>query len=542
MADTTAALERARTAYRSGDWKAAREGFATARGGAPATGEDLRALASCEWWLGRQEAGLLHLEAAFRVLTDEGADMAAAEAALVVALVRLTRGELTVGKAWVRRARRILADLPDGRGHAYEVYLTESMDLDDTGEMWRPESVARMRQLAEELRVPAVSALSSVVAGMHAIRAGRTAEGFAHLDEAMLCVVSDELEAEWAGDVLCTTIHVCHELADFRRMADWTRAAEAWCAARGADVVYAGVCRVHRLELQSAGGEWDAAEAALQRVCDDLASDHPWVAGEGWHQVGEIRRLRGDATGARGAYARARALGVDPAPGEALLVLAEGDAERAAAMITASLSQRDRMGRVRLLRPAIEIALANGRREDAERLLDELRTDADAFASDGFQAWAAHAQGMVLVRSGDMDAAIARLQVALELFRAVRQPWEQANVLCWLASAHEGRGEVVLAASLRDQAAATFERLGAPPVVVTTGSAAVADGGPLTAREREIVALVARGRSNRQIATELYISEKTVSRHLANVYLKLDVGSRTAAAAWWHEHGARRGG
>ena len=100
---------------------------------------------------------------------------------------------------------------------------------------------------------------------MAAIRAGRTAEGFAQLDEAMLCVVSDELEAEWAGDVLCTTIAVCHELADFRRMADWTRATEAWCASRGADVVYAGVCRVHRLELQSASGDWDAAEAALQR-------------------------------------------------------------------------------------------------------------------------------------------------------------------------------------------------------------------------------------------------------------------------------------
>lgn len=540
MADTIAGLERARAAYRSGDWETARDGFAAARDGAAATGDDLRALASSEWWLGRQEAGLEHLESAFRSFTREGAEMAAAEAALVIALVRLTRAELTVGTAWARRAHKLLAGLPDGRGHAYDVYLTASMDLDGAGALWPAESVLRMQQLADALRLPAVSALSAVVSGMHAIRAGRTAEGFAQLDEAMLCVVSDELEPEWAGDVLCTTIHVCHELADFRRMADWTRAAEAWCAARGAHVVYAGVCRVHRLELQSASGEWDAAETALQRACDDLGSDHPWVAGEGWHQLGEIRRLRGDAAGARAAYGQARSAGIDPVPGEALLVLAEGDPERAAAMITTSLAQRDRMGRARLLRPAVEIALAAGRPEWARQLLDELEADARAFGSDGFQAWAAHAGGMTLLDAGDADAAITRLHAALDLFRRLRQPWEQANVLYWLASAHEQRGDAGLAEQLRAQAGLIFEQLGAPPVVVRSASAPV-DGGPLTAREREIVELVARGRANRQIADELYISEKTVSRHLANVYVKLGVGSRTAAAAWWHEQAGRRG-
>jgi ATP/maltotriose-dependent transcriptional regulator MalT len=538
MADTAAVLERARTAYRSGDWETAREGFVTAGLGAEATGQDLRALASCEWWLADQEACLDHLEAAFRALSRGGEEMAAAEAALVIALVRLTRGEVTVGTAWVRRARRILADLPDGRGHAYEVALTASMDLEGTGALWPAESVSRMQELADKLDHPEVSALSSVVSGMHAIRAGRTTEGFAQLDEAMLCVVSDEVQAEWAGDVLCTTIHVCHELGDFRRMAEWTRATEEWCAARGTHVVYAGVCRVHRLELQSASGDWDAAEQALQRVCEDLASDHPWVAGEGWNQVGEIRRLRGDAAGAREAYALARAAGIDPVPGEALLVLAAGHPERAAAMIATSLAPRDRVSRVRLLRPGVEIALAGGRTVEAHNLLGELEEAADDFGSDGFRAWAAHARGMTAVHAADAEAAISRLHEALELFRRLRQPWEQANVLCWLASAHELRGDDDLAGQLREQAGVIFERLGAPPVSIP--SAHTTTDGPLTAREREIVELVAQGKANRRIADELFISEKTVSRHLANVYVKLGVGSRTAAVAWWHEHAAPR--
>ena len=208
-------------------------------------------------------------------------------------------------------------------------------------------------------------------------------------------------------------------------------------------------------------------------------------------------------------------------------------------MITASLEQRDRMGRARLLRPGVEIALAVGRPEWARQLVDELEADAGDFGSEGFQAWAAHAAGMVLVHEGDAGAAIGRLHTALDLFRRLRQPWEQANVLSWLATAHELQGEAALAAEVREQAQGLFGRLGAPPVVVHGAAGPGAATGPLTARESEIVELVARGRSNREIAEELFISEKTVSRHLANVYLKLDVGSRTAAAAWWHDAGRR---
>jgi ATP/maltotriose-dependent transcriptional regulator MalT len=208
-------------------------------------------------------------------------------------------------------------------------------------------------------------------------------------------------------------------------------------------------------------------------------------------------------------------------------------------MIAASLAQRDRVGRVRLLRPGVEIALAAGRTAEAHDLLGELEEAAGDFGSDGFGAWAAHARGMVAVHAGDADAAISRLHEALDLFRRLRQPWEQANALCWLASAHELRGDDDLAGQLREQAGVIFERLGAPPVSIRSAHTA-ADGGPLTAREREIVELVAQGKANRQIADELFISEKTVSRHLANVYVKLGVGSRTAAAAWWHQHAAPR--
>lgn len=534
MADQSV-LERARAAYRERDWVPAVAGFDAARGSGDVPAADLRALAAGHWWLGHGPECLSVLEDAFRRSRAEGADEDAADTALLLALLRITASEVTVGAAWARRARRLLEGLPDRPAHGFLTYLEASMGLEGE-EPWSAAGVARMRELAETTEDPAVAALAAVVAGMHDLRAGDPVAGFAHLDEAMLSVVSGEVAPEWAGDVLCTTIHACHELADYRRMADWTRATEAWAADYGSDAVYAGVCRVHRLELKSAAGEWAGAEDALERTCTDLVVADPWIAGEGWYQLGELRRLRGDDEGARRAYGLAREAGIDPAPGEALLELDAGRPEQAWGGLVAALAGRDRLARARLLRPGVRIALALREPDEAQRLLDELEEDARDFATDGFRAWAEHARGMVALFGGDPDGALVSLHAALDRLRRLRLRWEQAHVLAWIAAAHEARGEDTTAAQVRADAQAILTALGAGPLpAVETGAEAAAAIGPLTEREGEILGHVARGEANREIAEQLFISEKTVGRHLANIYLKLGVSSRTAAAAWWHD-------
>jgi DNA-binding NarL/FixJ family response regulator len=540
MTDDSAVLGQARAAYRSHEWQRARDAFDRAAVSAPLDGRDLRDLAACHWWLGEAGECLERLDEAFRRFRVEGADEDAARTALLIALLRITRADLTVGRAWLGRARRLLEALPDGAPHAYLAYLETSMGFDETGDQWSAQGVARMGELARELDDPAVGALSAVVSGMHAVRAGDTAEGFAQLDEAMLCVVSGEVEPAWAGDVLCTTIHACHELADYRRMADWTRATEAWSTEYGSDAVYAGVCRVHRLELRSAAGDWPGAEKELARTSAQLEASDAWVAGAGWYQLGELRRLRGDADGAREAFALSRASGVDPAPGEALLELDSGRPDRAWAVLTAALAARDRLGRVRMLRAGVRIALARADSEAASSFLTELDDAARVYGTDGFRAWTDHARGMCALHRSDPEAASASLHSALDRFRRLGQRWEQAHVLAWIAAAHDALGEPHSAAQVRAEAAAILGGLGAHPIEVVLPAAAE-PAGPLTARENEILALVAQGLSNRAIADRLFISEKTVGRHLANVYLKLSVSSRTAAAAWWHEQAAGGG-
>lgn len=533
-ADTDTGLDAARRAYAVLDWRTAAAGFDRAHARAPLGPDDLDAWSRSEWWLGSTGPAIALAEQAFAAFRDAGRAEDAAETALRISLLRATGAEVTLATAWMRRAQSILRDLPDGVQHAYLTYLEAWAGMPDGLTAWSAETVERLRDLAQRLPDPAVATLSLFVSGMADVRAGDIARGFAQLDEAMLGVLSDEIEPEWGGDVFCTTIHTCHELADYRRMADWTRATEEWCRRFGSDAIYAGVCRVHRLELRSAAGDWDDVEDALAEVCGRLAPSDPWVAGEGWYQLGELRRLRGDAAGARAAYGLAREVGIDPVPGEALLELQDGEPARAWHLLTTALDARDRLARTRLLRAGVEIALATGRTDAAIAYRDELSAVAEDFGSPGFRAWADHADGMLALAEGDAQAAVAPLQSAIAYFRRHGLRCEHARVLAWLAAAYDRSGDAAQAEHLRAEASAIFERVGARADLEVARRAAD-DVGPLTPREREVLEQVARGSSNREIADRLFISEKTVGRHLANIYLKIGVGSRTAAAAWWRD-------
>lgn len=521
----------------SGEWSAALAQLSAARAAGELEADDLARMARCAWMLGRVGDSLPLSEAAYRMLRHEGRSVDAAMTAMRLSLLWLTRGDLTVGTAWLGRARRILAAEPDGPEHAYLAYLDASVGMLDGGEAWTDASVRRLEDLAARFPEPAVESLSMVVAGMAALRVGRTRAGFALLDEAMLPVLAEELPLEWAGDIYCTTIHMCSRVADFRRMEGWTAATERWCARLGSESIYTGICRVHRLELQWSQGQWADAEDGIARASADVAHASPWVAAEGYYQLGEMRRMRGDEQGARQAFALVLETGMDAQPGAALLELQAGHVAAARMAIADALAEHDGIGRVRLLRAAVEIALADGARREAAVHAEELRAAAAQYESDGFRAWSLHAAGMVALARGDAGGAVAALQAACGIFRQTRQLYETARVLALIGRALEAEGQPGQAERVRAQAARILVQLGAQPIDEPGDGRQDPDHvGPLTARESEVLEQVARGGSNRVVARHLGISEKTVGRHLANIYLKLAVGSRTAAAAWWHAH------
>jgi DNA-binding NarL/FixJ family response regulator len=367
------------------------------------------------------------------------------------------------------------------------------------------------------------------------MRSGHVADGLALVDEAMVDVLDGRLAPFTLGTMYCHTIAACYEVADLGRMSRWTDLTEEWLhtlpAPVSIDGPFGGLCAVHRAQLHLLRGEWDEAERTALRVLEYLDSGRLDYAAEAWYVVAESRRLRG-VPGAGDAYDEAHARGRNPQPGRALLRLAGGDAEGAARAMRSAIAAAgaDPLRRAPLCAVAVETGVAAGRLDDAATAAAELEVTASTYSTSGLEAMAATAQGTVLLAAGHADEALPRLRDAYRRWQELGATYDAARVCLRLADAYRALGDAESAASEIALAKTTFERLGAPPAPPQAP-----DG--LTRRECEVLALVADGHPNRQIGEVLFISDRTVARHLTNIFHKIGVTSRTQAARYAIDHG-----
>jgi DNA-binding NarL/FixJ family response regulator len=520
-------LRAAREAHLRRDWQASYAGFAQAQESAPLAPGDLDALAVAAWRLGRCKESVRFAEQVFaEMVRVEPA--AAATKAVEVALAWLTRGDLNIGQGWMNRARRLLDGTTESPTHAYLAYL-DAWIADLIGDADAlAQKVAELRAMADRLDAPVVTTLGLVSEALVAIGESRVKDAFGLIDEAMLPVLADEVPIEWAGDIYCLVLHHCHRLADQPRMRAWTQSMTRWSEDIAASPTYGGLCEIYRLQLRAATDDYRTLEDKLSAASCNLEEVNTFAAAEGYYQLGEIRRLRGDLEGALAAFSRAREKGTDPQPGEALVRLQQGDSDAAWTALQMALGWQDRIGRIRLLRTAVEVALARDCLEEAEALCRELESGATEFGTPGFRAWAAHARGALLVVSGEHNAALDALHKALREYRTQQCRYETAQVYEWMAKAHVALGEHQAADADTATAESIYRQLRVEPV----RKPATPSPGGLTKREVDILTRIAGGATNKQVAEQVFLSEKTVRRHLANIYSKLGVSSRTAAVSW----------
>lgn len=538
--DPPSAQVAAREAFARGDWRAARDGWQAAAESGELAPADLDHLSRATWMLGDVSRSLEQAEQAFTGYVREGNVVEAADLALRLTVEWSSRGDLAISTAWLARARRLLENTPAGPTSGYLRYTQALLSLEIEGDAGPAGATAEeIDALATEFDDPALTCFSRVLRGVAAIRAGRTEDAFASLDEAMLPVVAGQVDPLWAGDVYCSVIHICEGLADLARMRAWTDALARWVRPLPDELVYAGVTRVHRLQLLGAEGDWDEVENAMAATSEHLTGIRTWVAGAGYVELGDVRRLRGDTDGARHAYTLARGLGVDPQPGEAELLLTEGRATEALDGLLGALGAGGRLERARLLLPAVEVAVHSGDLDLADRLTTDLADTAAYFTSPGLTARAHQAHAVLLLARSRPAEALPHLEAALQTYREQRYRHATARVHEQLAVAHAALADHSASSAASATARAIYARLGAAPDVARLAARTESGRSPggLTPREVEVLAAVSAGASNRAVAAELYISEKTVGRHLANIFVKIDVSSRTAAAAWAHDHG-----
>jgi DNA-binding NarL/FixJ family response regulator len=540
--DPSLVLERGRRACERREWRAAHESLARADAEKPLDADDLWLLALSGYLIGRDSAYLDALERAHRLQLEAADAPAAARSAFWLGFLLADRGETARASGWFGRASRIL-DREKGE-HVERGYLllAAGHGCFAAGEAAAAYAHgAEAVQLAERFGDRDLLALAVHLQGRALLIEGRVREGLALLDEAMVAVGTDELSPQVTGLIYCSVLGACRSVHALSRAEEWTAALDEWCKRQPDLVPYTSECRVYRAELMHFRGAWHAAlEEALRAGVNTRGGSGPAVA-LALYQQGESRRLLGEFAAAEAAFRAASDAGREPQPGLALLRLAQGDEAAAAGTIRRALAEtRDPLMRSRLLPAHVEIMLAIGEPGEARRSCEELQALAGTYESAVLAASAAHARGAVLLAAGEPDAALSSLRRAWQEWHAMNAPYEAARARALLGLACHAVGDDETSASELAAARAEFQRLGAAPEIdrldelTRRPSPRRAHG--LTPRELAVLALVATGKTNRAVADALFISERTVARHVSNIFRKLGLPSRSAATAYAYEH------
>lgn len=538
--DVTAVLERGRAAYAQDRWIDAFEDLAAADERSKLGAADLCVFATVAYLVGRDAVAIDVFQRAHRAFLRDSDAGKAIRCAFWLGYVLMVAGRPAEAMGWWTRGQRLLDE--DGHDRVEQGYLLippALRKLNEGDPRAAYDGFGEVMAIATRFDDPDLLAWSRLGCGRSLVNMGETGRGMAMLDEAMVAVTSGDISPMVTGRIYCAVIIACRAAFDLRRAQEWTTAFGRWCATQQGLKPYRGQCLVHRSEIMQLHGEWSEAIDEVRQACAHL-SDPPGdpVLGMAQYQMGELLRLRGEFTSAEDAYRRAGECGHSVQPGLAMLRLAQGRVDDAAAAIRRVVadSADDRTERARILGAFITIMLAIDDVDAARTAMGELEQLASDLDAVYLHAVAASARGAVALADGDAQGACAAFRRALTAWQELDAPYEVAEVRVSMMRACRELGDHDTAAMEANAARGTFENLGAAPALAALAEPAAAGRSRLTRRELDVVRLVASGATNRDVARALSISEKTVARHLSNMFSKLGVTSRAGVTAYAYEH------
>ena len=534
-------LERGLEAFARQRWREAFDALTAADAETELAPDLIAQLATAALLVG-DESGIDTATRAHEAFLRAGDEAGAARSAVWIAMYLMDAGEAARSGGWVARARRIveaggaaeavggLVLIPQGLGALYGGESTAAIEM-----------FSRALALGERFDDHDTIALARMGLGQAMITLGDSDAGFTLFDEVMVAVTAGELSPVPSGIAYCEVIGTCQAAFDFGRAREWTIALDRWCSAQPDMVTFSGQCQVYRAALYRLHGGWqDAFDAATSALARARRGDRDAFFGA-WYEQGEIQRLRGDADAAEESYRRASEAGYPPQPGLALLRLAQGRSRSAQSLLREAMANVDAVRRRRMLPALVEIELALHDVAAARQAVDELISTTPSAPKPMLQAVIAESAGAVLLAERAAPESLEQLRRAWALWHELDIPYEAARCRMLVAQALRALGDETSASMEFDAARTALAELGAATDLLRLDALARAISntsfGPLTAREVEVVRLVAAGTTNRAIANELYLSEKTVAHHLSNVFTKLGLASRSALTAYAYQHG-----
>ena len=541
-------LQSARDAFASRAWASAYSAFNGIEPGAAIDTSDLELHAAAAYLCGHPtESAELWTRAHAQYLAAQNVARAA-RCAIRIGIDLMNAGEHVRGAGWVDKARRLLDEHPADCVEKGYLILPDAVRTIIQGDAAGARPLfERAAEIGKRFGEADLVVMARHGLGRALIRCGMVREGCALLDEAMVALEAGEVSPVFAGDIYCSVIEASMEIFDVRRAREWTTALAQWCQSQPDLVPYTGQCLVRRAEIMQLHGDWSEAVNVARSAREHIqrGPDARGIAAA-FYQQGELQRLRGEYAAAEESYREAARRGRQPQPGIALMRLAQGQVDAASSGIRAAIEQAKMPGaRARLLPASVEIALASNDLDGARAAAEELTRIAATLDAPWLRGMADHARGAIALAGGDARGAIDMLRSAYEVWQELEIPYEAARARTLIGLAHRALGEDDAAELELDAARWLFEQLAAAPDVARVNILAPPRAAPrtpraaggLTDRELQVLRRVAAGDTNRAIATQLRISEKTVARHVANIFTKLGLSTRAAATAYAFKHG-----